>query len=87
MKVLQLLITGITLLFSAAAWSASVDINAASADRLATELDGVGDKKAAAIVRYRTDNGPFARGYSCRIFMGFVPPEIRMARRTRSVVA
>lgn len=46
--------------FSGAALSADgkVDINTASADELAA-LDGIGAKKAQAIVDYRKQNGPF----------------------------
>ena len=36
-----------------------VDINKADAATLATELTGVGDAKAQAIVAYREANGPF----------------------------
>lgn len=35
------------------------DINTASAGELATSLNGVGIKKAQAIVRYRQESGPF----------------------------
>lgn len=37
----------------------AVDINTASADQLASALDGVGPAKAAAIVKYREEFGPF----------------------------
>jgi len=49
------------LLFAASfsAFATSVDINTADADTLATELNGVGAAKAAAIVAYRESNGPF----------------------------
>jgi len=36
-----------------------VDINSADAETLATTMQGVGDKKAAAIVAEREKNGPF----------------------------
>lgn len=36
-----------------------VDINTASAAELATQLNGVGESKAEAIVRYREQFGPF----------------------------
>jgi competence protein ComEA len=38
-----------------------VDINTADASTLATELNGIGSAKAAAIVAYREANGPFKR--------------------------
>ncbi len=37
----------------------SVDINTANADVLAAELHGIGEKKAAEIVKYREANGSF----------------------------
>ncbi|WP_312985408.1 helix-hairpin-helix domain-containing protein [Atlantibacter sp.] len=37
----------------------TVSINNASADELASALNGVGMKKAQAIVNYRDENGPF----------------------------
>jgi len=37
----------------------TVSINTASADELAAALNGVGMKKAQAIVNYRDENGPF----------------------------
>jgi competence protein ComEA len=36
-----------------------VDINAANAGELATVMVGIGQSKAAAIVEYREENGPF----------------------------
>lgn len=36
-----------------------VDINKASAKEIAASLNGVGEKKAQAIVEYREKNGPF----------------------------
>jgi len=41
--------------------AASVDINTADANTLATELVGIGAAKAEAIVAYRKANGPFKR--------------------------
>jgi competence protein ComEA len=38
----------------------SVNINTASAEVLATVLNGVGEKRAQAIVEYREAHGPFA---------------------------
>lgn len=37
----------------------TVDINSASAEQLAAAINGVGLKKAQAIVAYRTKHGPF----------------------------
>ena len=37
----------------------TIDINTASAEVLATELHGIGEKKATEIVKYREANGAF----------------------------
>ena len=47
------------LLVSSNLLAGSVDINSADADTLATELNGVGEAKAKAIVAYRTEHGAF----------------------------
>jgi competence protein ComEA len=44
---------------TAALAGGSVNINTASAEMLAEQLDGVGAARAAAIVKYRTENGEF----------------------------
>lgn len=36
-----------------------VDINTADAETFASKLDGIGPKKAEAIVKFREENGPF----------------------------
>lgn len=46
-------------LFSAFSALAAVDINTADASEL-ENLPGIGPSKAAAIIQYRTDHGPFA---------------------------
>ncbi len=38
---------------------AAVNINTADADKIASELKGIGLSKATAIVAYRAKNGPF----------------------------
>lgn len=40
--------------------SAPVDINTASAEQLAAELNGIGPARAEAIVQYREEHGPFS---------------------------
>ena len=40
-------------------FAAPVDINTADAKTLATNIKGIGDKKAEAIVQYRDKHGPF----------------------------
>lgn len=57
---LRKFITGLVFgLVSLSVWAAPVDINSATADVIAKELDGIGPNKAAAIVKYREANGPF----------------------------
>ena len=46
-------------LYSGAVWAGEVNINSADVLALSTELTGIGDKKAQAIVDYRKQNGPF----------------------------
>lgn len=40
-------------------YAAPVNINTADAKTLATNIKGIGDKKAEAIVQYRAKHGPF----------------------------
>ena len=61
MKLLTTLFAGLLLALSTAASAEEpVDINAATAEMLAEAIDGVGMRKAEAIVRYREQHGPFA---------------------------
>ncbi len=53
------LIAAAALLLAGAAWAGPVNINKADAKTLAKELDGVGPAKAEAIIKYRTEKGPF----------------------------
>lgn len=55
----KLLILSSALFFSALAAAGPVNVNSADAKTLAKELNGVGDKTAAAIVAEREANGPF----------------------------
>jgi len=56
-SLITLLVTG---LFSVWAWAVQpVNVNTASADEIAESLKGVGLSKAAAIVSYRSENGPY----------------------------
>ena len=43
--------------------AATVDVNTADAETIASVLDGVGLTKAEAIVRYREENGRFTDAY------------------------
>lgn len=50
---------GIALALASRIVFAAVNINTADASTLAKDLAGVGAAKAAAIVKYRTEKGPF----------------------------
>lgn len=67
MKVTKLLgkVIFVASLFLASAWvnAAPVNVNTADAATLAKNINGVGPKKAQAIVTYRQSNGPF-KSYS-----------------------
>ena len=45
--------------FSSLLFAAQVNINTADADTLSSELSGVGQSKAEAIVAYREQHGPY----------------------------
>ena len=59
MKTVIQSILSLLLLVSAASFAGKVDVNNAGAEVIATELQGVGESKARAIVAYREANGPF----------------------------
>jgi competence protein ComEA len=50
----------LVMLMSVSTYAGPVDINTADVDTIAAAINGVGDKKAAAIVQYRDVHGPFA---------------------------
>lgn len=58
---LRQLIVSIALMFASAVAFAggAVNVNTASAEMLAEQLDGVGAARAQAIVDYRSENGDF----------------------------
>ncbi|MFQ6023888.1 MAG: ComEA family DNA-binding protein [Acidiferrobacterales bacterium] len=59
MRILRALLLSLSLcLFSALACAEVININTADAETLVT-LQGVGEKRAAAIVEYRAKYGPF----------------------------
>lgn len=55
----KLMITLVLMLCSFCAISSPVNINTADAKAISESLLGIGQKKAEAIVKYRTDKGPF----------------------------
>lgn len=54
------LLFSILLGVSAQVLSEPLDINSADAETLASTINGVGERKALAIVQYRDVNGPFS---------------------------
>ena len=59
MKIIKTLFLIVTLLSAGMAWAGTVNINTADAATLAEGLNGVGIKKAQAIVDYRQKHGAF----------------------------
>ncbi len=59
MKIIKALLVAVMLLSGGLAWAGNVNINTADAATLAEGLNGVGIKKAQAIVDYRKQHGPF----------------------------
>jgi competence protein ComEA len=59
MKCLKLFVTTALLLACVSGFAGPVNINTATAEQISTELKGIGDSKAQAIVAYRTANGAF----------------------------
>ncbi len=60
MKRFKWFVVAALLLASAVVSAGQVNINTATAEQIATELKGIGDAKAQAIVAYRTQNGAFS---------------------------
>ena len=58
MKLISSFVAVVLLSLSSLVWAAPIDINTADAKTLEA-LDGIGAAKAAAIVEYRSKNGPF----------------------------
>lgn len=59
MKMIKSFFLLCALLAGGAVWAAGVNINTADAEAIAEQLDGIGIKKAQAIVDYRKKNGAF----------------------------
>ncbi len=63
-----------------------VDINSADAQTLATNIKGVGDKKAAEIIRYREKHGPFSSIDELENIKGIGPKLIEKNRSNLLIV-
>jgi competence protein ComEA len=59
MKTIKLILSVILLSFSSLLYAAQVNVNTADAETLSSELSGVGQSKAEAIVSYREQHGPY----------------------------
>ena len=59
MKIIKALLVAVMLLSGGLVWAGNVNINTADAATLADGLNGVGIKKAQAIVDYRKEHGAF----------------------------
>ena len=59
MKTIKALLVAVMLLSGGLVWAGNVNINTADAATLADGLNGVGIKKAQAIVDYRKQHGAF----------------------------
>ena len=62
-----------------------VDLNTASAEQLASVLKGVGSSKAKAIVRYRTEVGPFRSIAELEEVKGIGPSIVDLNKERMSV--
>lgn len=59
MKIIKSLLLSLLLSISVSVFAAQVNINTADAETLSSQLVGVGETKAQAIITYREANGPF----------------------------
>ena len=59
MKMIKSFLLIVIFSFSGLLYAAQVNINTADADTLSSELSGIGQSKAEAIVAYRKQHGPF----------------------------
>lgn len=86
MKKLLFVFFSLFLVLSFKALAEPVDINTADAQTLAVNIKGVGDKKAAEIVRYREKYGPFKSIEELENIKGIGPKLIEKNRTNLLVV-
>ena len=72
-KLITILIAALMLSVSATVFAEPVDINTADAQSLASNIVGVGAKKATAIIEYRKKNGPFTKAEDLMKIKGIGP--------------
>ena len=71
--------------------AAPVNINTADAKSLAANINGIGEKKAAAIVQYRKKHGPFKSADDLTNIKGIGPKlieknrEVLLVKNTKNV--
>ncbi|TDY02660.1 ComEA family DNA-binding protein [Thiohalophilus thiocyanatoxydans] len=58
-KLIQTLVLTLSMLSAGFAFAEPVNINSATAAELSANINGVGQKKAEAIIKYREEHGPF----------------------------
>ena len=59
MRIIKTVFITLTLLFSSLCLAEMVNINTADAETIAANIKGIGPSRAAAIVSYREEHGPF----------------------------
>ncbi|MEL6300591.1 MAG: helix-hairpin-helix domain-containing protein [Pseudomonadota bacterium] len=80
MQKLRLIIAAVLVFCSSVAFAEPVNVNSASAELIAENLEGVGITKARAIVAYRNANGPFATPEALAEVTGIGPRTIEANR-------
>ena len=86
MKLLKVILAGLLLGLCVTALAEDpIDINTASAEMLADAIDGVGMRKAEAIVRYREEHGPFSSVDELVEVSGIGPKILERSRKKLSV--
>ncbi len=78
----------IIVLILSCSWAnaAPVNINQADADLIAKSLNGIGPSKAAAIVEFRKENGPFKTADELKYVKGLGKKTIEMNRQDIIIV-